>query len=47
MEYNYINQEVSRRFRVMMLNVTFNNIVVVSFIGGRNRSAWRKPLTCH
>jgi hypothetical protein len=37
--------------RVMVFNATFNNIfsyiVVVSFIGGGNRSTWRKPPTCH
>jgi hypothetical protein len=35
---------------VLLLNVTLNNfhsyIVVVSFIGGGNRSTWRKPPTC-
>jgi hypothetical protein len=34
--------------RVMMFNATFNNIyhiVVVSFIGGGNRSTRRKPAT--
>jgi hypothetical protein len=36
--------------RVIVFNATFNNIslsyiVVVSFIGGGNRSAWRKPPT--
>ena len=25
----------------------FSYIVAVSFIGGENRSTWRKPLTCH
>jgi len=34
----------------MVFNTTFNNIsvilyVAVSFIGGGNRSTWRKPLT--
>ena len=36
---------------VMVFNATFNNISVsynveVSFIGGGNRSTWRKPQTC-
>jgi hypothetical protein len=38
------------RIRVLMINATFNNILVislaVSFIGGGNRSTWRKPPTC-
>ena len=37
-------------FRVMVFNANFNNISViswpVSFIGGGNRSTWRKPPTC-
>jgi hypothetical protein len=42
-----------QRVRFMVLNATFNNIAVihcivaVSFIGGGNRSTWRKPPTCH
>jgi hypothetical protein len=37
------------RVRVMVFNATFNNIcyiIAVSFIGGGNRSTWRKPPTC-
>jgi hypothetical protein len=31
----------------MVFNATFKNILVeVSFIGGGNRSTWRKPHTC-
>jgi len=30
----------------MVLLVYFSYIVAVSFIGGGNRSIWRKPLTC-
>jgi hypothetical protein len=33
--------------RVVVFNATFNNIMAVSFIGGRNRIARRKPPTCH
>ena len=37
---------------LMVFNTTFNNILarscmMVSFIGGGNRSNHRKPLTCH
>jgi hypothetical protein len=32
--------------RVMVFNVTFNNILEVSFIGGVNESTRRKPPTC-
>jgi hypothetical protein len=39
------------RDRVIMFNVTFNNISVnimmINFNGEGNRSARRKPLTCH
>jgi hypothetical protein len=34
----------------LVFNATFNNIsgiVAISFIGGRNWSTQRKPLTCH
>ena len=31
---------------VIVFNATFNNMMV-SFIGGRNRSTQRKPPTCH
>jgi hypothetical protein len=41
---------ISMWFRFMVFIATFNNIsiifVVVSFIGGRNQSSWRKPPTC-
>jgi hypothetical protein len=33
----------------MVFNATFNNISVIrvgSFIGGGNRSTWRKPMPC-
>ena len=33
--------------RVVVFNATFSYIMVVSFIGGRNRNTWRKPPTCH
>jgi len=40
-----------KRVRVMVLNVTSNNISVilrqVNFIGGKNQSIQRKPQTCH
>ena len=38
------------KVRVIVFSATFNNIsaniVEVSFIGGGNRSIWRKPTTC-
>ena len=38
------------RISVMVFNATFSNISVISwwsvFIGGGNRSTWRKPPTC-
>jgi hypothetical protein len=56
--YNYLcNQCLSplnlwARVMVMVFNTTmfqqyFSYIVAVSFIGGGNRSTWRKPTTCH
>ena len=32
--------------RVRMFSITFSYIVVAMFIGGGNRSTWRKPQTC-
>ena len=40
------NMSFNLRFKVMVFNVTFNNIsviVAVSFIGGGNQSTRRKP----
>jgi hypothetical protein len=34
------------RVRVMVIQQYFNYIMVVSFIGGVNRNALRKSLTC-
>jgi len=31
---------------IMVLNSTFNNIVVVNIIGGGSWSTWRTPSTC-
>jgi len=45
-----ISKREGVRIRVMVFNSTFNKyvsyIVVVIFIGGGNRSTWRKPPTC-
>jgi len=30
----------------MVFNATFNNILAISFIGGGDRSTWRKPQCC-
>jgi hypothetical protein len=33
-------------FGIMVFNATFSYIMAISFIGGGNQSARRKPLTC-